>query len=374
MTVSVIIPAYNQGVYLEQAINSALEQTLPDLEVIVVDDGSTDDTAEVARRFSDERVRYIYQENRGLSGARNTGIRNSSGEWVTFLDSDDVNLPEKHAILMKLFETQPELGLVVGTCVIIDQNGEQLGKPAAVSLPADTTRLLLWNPMHVGSVMVRRQWLERVGPFDETLRAYEDWDLYLRLARLECRMGWTQTLVAKYRFHTLQMTRERERMTRASFAVLDKVFSDPETPENWLALKDQAYSSAHLRAAIQSYRIQDWAGGASELDRAIALDPELAANNGRLLAQRLSAVADSPKIAEKLEFLEAVYSALPESLDAMRRERRVYLGACAAESGFDALKSGDRQKARRDFLRAIRYQPEWLLNRGVIATLIHNHN
>lgn len=372
MTVSVIIPAYNQGEYLRQAVQSALGQTCPDMEVVVVDDGSTDNTAEVAQSFADSRVKYVYQANRGLSGARNTGVRCSNGEWVTFLDSDDLNLPEKHEILLDLFNKDPELGMAAGTSIIIDQHGEQLGKPFNTPLPQDLSRLLLWNPMQVCSVMIRREWLDRVGPFDESLRAYEDWDLYLRLARLGCRMAWTPAPVAKYRFHTGQMTRERDRMTQATFAVLDKFFADGTLPESWLAQKNRAYAGAHLRAAIQAYRIEDWTGGAAELDQAVRLDPELGADGGIRMAHQLSAMADSPKIPDKLSFLERVYDSLPISLAQLQRNRRRHLGECAAEGGFEALQTGDRPAARRKFLQAVRYRPGWLLNRGVLSTLLLN--
>ncbi|NIW46854.1 MAG: glycosyltransferase, partial [Gammaproteobacteria bacterium] len=92
-TVSVIIPAYNQGHYLGECVQSVLDQTYPDFEIIIVNDGSTDNTQRVAKSFSDPRIKYIYQENRGLSGARNTGIRNAIGTYVTYLDSDDLFLP-----------------------------------------------------------------------------------------------------------------------------------------------------------------------------------------------------------------------------------------------------------------------------------------
>jgi glycosyltransferase involved in cell wall biosynthesis len=92
-TVSIIIPAYNQSEYLAEAIRSALDQSWTDVEVVVVDDGSTDDTADVCRTFTDPRVRYIWQANRGLSGARNTGIRESRGSFLSFLDSDDLFFP-----------------------------------------------------------------------------------------------------------------------------------------------------------------------------------------------------------------------------------------------------------------------------------------
>ncbi len=112
--VSIIIPAYNQARYLGAAVQSALDQTYANVDVLVADDGSTDDTAQVAQQFTDPRVRYIYQENRGLSGARNTGIRHATGDFLTYLDSDDLFLPQKLEILLPALQAQPHLGLVAG--------------------------------------------------------------------------------------------------------------------------------------------------------------------------------------------------------------------------------------------------------------------
>jgi glycosyltransferase involved in cell wall biosynthesis len=120
--VSVIIPAYNQGHYLGEAIQSVLSQTYQDFEVLVIDDGSTDNTAEIARSFSDPRIQYIYQDNRGLSGARNTGIRHARGEYLTYLDSDDQFLPEKLELLTPNLKPTLELGLVAGQAIPIDEH------------------------------------------------------------------------------------------------------------------------------------------------------------------------------------------------------------------------------------------------------------
>ena len=257
--VSVIVPAYNQGRYLGDAIRSALAQTYRDLEVLVVDDGSTDDTRAVTRSFADPRVRYIHQANRGLSAARNTGIREASGEFLTFLDSDDQFLPEKLDLLLAAFDRNPALGFAAGEAVLIDEHGELMGEVFDRPLPADPSELLLANPLHVGSVLLRRSWQDRVGPFDESLRSYEDWDMWLRLARAGCPMAWVARPVSRYRFHGAQMTRIGSQMTAATFAVLDKTFRAPDVPASWLARRDEAYSRGFLRAAAQAYHAADFA-------------------------------------------------------------------------------------------------------------------
>jgi glycosyltransferase involved in cell wall biosynthesis len=369
-TVSVIIPAYNQGHYLGEAIQSVIDQTYPDFELVVVDDGSTDKTAQVACSFSDPRVHYIHQENRGLSAARNTGILRSSGEYLTFLDSDDMFVADKLETLVNALERDRGLGFVAGQAVLIDENGLPLGKVFDTPLPENPVHLLLWNPLHVCSVMLRREWQQKVGLFDESLRAYEDWDMWLRLARVGCRMGWVPHPVSFYRFHTRQMTRDKERMTTATFAVLKKIYSDPDLPEEWLALKDKAYSSAYLRAAIQAFRTDDFDEGADALAEAVRLDPTLMEQNGDILADRLLGLSDSPKVMDRLPFLESIYHHLPESLAVLKSQRNVRLSQAAVELGFRSYQAEDYVRARHFMWRAIQYQPQWLANRGVVSVLL----
>jgi glycosyltransferase involved in cell wall biosynthesis len=365
--VSVIIPAYNQSDYLGIAIQSVLDQTYQDIEILVIDDGSTDDTGKVAKRFSDPRIKYIYQANKGLSGARNTGIRNSVGEYLTFLDSDDLFLPEKINILVSFLNSQPEIGLVAGQAVPIDEHGQRIGSIFDTPIPEDSSKWLIGNPLHVGSVMLRRSWQEKIGFFDESLRSYEDWDMWLRLAISGCRMGWVAKPVSMYRFHPEQMVRNSAQMTNATFAVLEKTYQNPDLPRKWHELRDDAYSSAHLRAAMQAYYHGDYESGKANLSEAAALNPALVADNAKLLAARLAAYADSPKNPAPVKFLDVIYRNLPENFSFLLDRRNQDIGQAAVRYAFEAYQDGKMAAARQAFLIAIRYQPKWLANRGVIS-------
>ena len=370
--ISVIIPSYNQGNYLGETLYSVLDQTYPHFEAIVVDDGSTDDTAEIVRSFEDARIHYIYQENRGLSSARNTGIHHSQGEFLTYLDSDDLFLPEKLEILVAAMRARPELGLVAGKAIPIDGQGHRIGKIFSTPLTADPTQLLLSNPLHVGSVLMRRDWQNKAGFFDENLRSYEDWDMWLRLLRLECPMGWVDKPVSLYRFHRDQMTRIGTQMTAATFAVLEKTFSDPDLPESWHDLHDNAYSSAHLRAMAQCYHSCDYDQAKHHLQQAARLDPRLAEKDGRFLACRLASLANSPKNPDPPAFLELIYNNLPDEFKLHHTQRKVMLAQFAVEIGFEAHSEGDKNLARSAMLRAIRNRPNWLVNRGVTSVLLRS--
>ena len=251
--VSVVIPAFNQSRFLEEAVRSVFDQTLDDFEIIVVDDGSTDDTAQRAAAIRDPRFRYVYQENQGLSAARNTGIRASQSRYLSFLDSDDLFEPNKLELLVGALEDQPAAGLAAGQAVPIDSSGNPVGRMFDTPPSDDPAELLLGNPLHVGSVLLRKEWQERVGFFDETLRSYEDWDMWLRLACAGCRFVWIPEPVSRYRFHREQMTRIGTQMTTATFAALDKFFARPEIPPSCMSVRDIAYSRAHLRAAAQAW-------------------------------------------------------------------------------------------------------------------------
>lgn len=372
--VSVIIPAYNQGHYLAAAIQSVLEQTYANVEVLVIDDGSTDNTAQVAQQFSDPRVRYIYQQNRGLSGARNTGIRHANGDFLTYLDSDDLFLPRKLELLLAELNARPQLGFVAGQAMPIDEVGQPIGKLFDQELPANPTHLLLGNPLHVGSVLLRRSWQERVGFFDETLRSYEDWDMWLRLALAGCPMGYVAQPVSLYRFHRAQMTRDGRQMTTATFAVLDNFFARADLPPEWQAMKARAYSRAHLRAAAQAYRIVTAIPEAKlHLQKAVELEPTLLLDYAEPLARTFAGWLELPKHEDGLAYLERIYTHLPPELALLAQRRAQKVGETAVQHAFTAYAARDWARARRALYLAIRYQPHYLLNRGVLAILVRAH-
>ena len=372
-TISVIIPAYNQGHFLGEAIESVLAQTYPDFEVLVVDDGSTDDTAVVAQSYTDPRVHYIYKENGGLSSARNAGLRQAKGAYISYLDSDDCFLPQKLTLLVAELEANPQIGLVAGQALLIDEHGRQSGKKFDRPLPENPVELLLVNPLHVGSVLLRREWQEEVGFFDETLRSYEDWDMWLRLALADCRMHYVPEPVSLYRFHSAQMTRDGRQMTTATFAVLDKLFNEYEMPAAWQAMRDKAYSRAHLRGAAQAYHTGAYDEGKAHLVQATALDPDLLADQGQMLADIIAAWTNLPKIADPIQYLETAYDNLPAELNVLAQRRNKDLSQAAMGMAYRAYIQGDKRRARTAVRRAIRYRPAWLKNRGVLAIFLRTH-
>lgn len=198
-TVSVIVPTYNRAHLLPRAIDSALAQTFESFEVLVVDDGSTDGTHELLAGYDDRRVRYLRQpHNQGVSAARNRGLRESRGEFLAFLDSDDEWLPHKLAVqIERLRESPPDVGLVYGAVENHDEHGLR-----DVDVPAHRgdvfEDLLTVNVIHgTSSVVLRRHVVATVGFFDEAIPAIEDYDYWLRISRF-FRIDFIETPVSRY--------------------------------------------------------------------------------------------------------------------------------------------------------------------------------
>lgn len=224
--VSVVIPSYNYGRFLAEAVESALAQTYPIHEVIVVDDGSTDDTRQRLEPYQD-RIRYVRQENRGLSAARNRGIAEATGSWIALLDADDLWHPQKTALQIRALEQHPQACLIGATAVGALPFPEHL--PAEPTLQDIEARYyLLRVPFAPSSVLARRDCLQRLGGFDESLRSVEDRDMWLRIA-VQHPTLLVMTPCWWYRLHPQQMSKRTDIMHQSYRQVLDKFFrNNPE--------------------------------------------------------------------------------------------------------------------------------------------------
>ncbi len=206
-TVSVVIPCYNHARFLGEAIESALDQTCREVEIVVVDDGSTDDTASVAARYPG--VVYVRQENQGLAAARNTGVRSSRGAFLVFLDADDRLLPNAIDAGLECFARHPDAAFVSGDHRRIALDGTPIATPEVPRVQGDHYLALLrgnYIGMHA-TVMYRREAVEQAGGFDPTLPACEDYDLYLRIAR-DLPVHQHEAVVAEYRRYDGNMSRD----------------------------------------------------------------------------------------------------------------------------------------------------------------------
>jgi len=250
--VSVVIPAYNYAGYLPFAVDSALAQNYSPLEIILVDDGSTDNTAEVAARYGD-RIRYIYQPNAGLCAARNTGIQAASHSFVAFLDADDVWLPDMVRCAMMVFSRQGgDTALVACIHDYIDANGHPLSIRRLFpdgDREITTRDILLSTRFAPSSVIARREVFEICGNFDTTLRSSEDRDMWIRITTRYRAHRQSQALV-HIRRHGANMSRHADRMKINMGRVIKKARQSGVVPrwQFWFWMK--VYALYHFQTSL----------------------------------------------------------------------------------------------------------------------------
>jgi len=211
--ISIIIPTYNRAKFIKETIGSVLTQTVEDLEIIVVDDGSIDETQKIIEKLiiKDNRIKYFYQNNCGKpSIPRNLGFKNSTGEYIAFLDSDDVWFPKKLEKQIELFEKDKsgKLGFVDCGYVIIDENGSEIKQNYSFHVyRGEVFREFLKDHTIVtpGSILIKRNVLNKVGIFDERFKCMDDWDMWLRISKYY-NFDFTDEKLFKYRVHKNSIT------------------------------------------------------------------------------------------------------------------------------------------------------------------------
>lgn len=223
--VSIIIPCYNYGHLLNDAIKSVLNQTHSNWECIIVDDGSSDNTGEVVRRFSsnDPRIIYIFQSNKGLAGARNTALKAAKGQFVQFLDADDILPADKISVQLKFLIDNPNVDLVFGNVYLFEKDLSSLSSATPLKLQAQPTSgqgeiiintLIEDNMFLVHCALFRSSLVEQIGYFNEGMITCEDWDFWFRMAVAGKRFQHLESdeTIVFVRSHGVNMSSNRRNM------------------------------------------------------------------------------------------------------------------------------------------------------------------
>lgn len=267
--VSVIIPSYNCEEYIGKAIDSVLQQSYNNIELIIVNDGSTDRTEDIIKKYSTS-IKYISQSNQGVSTARNTGILAADGEYISFLDSDDIWNLETLGLQLGYFVSHPDVGLVYGDMELFDHTGTlsenwlvRAGGPRPEGFIFQ--ELIFQCLFQTSTVMVRREVLDDVGLFDSALPLGEDYDLWLRIAA-KYKIGYIPKVLTGYRRRKGSLTasdatlkpwdiavaekaleREADEARKISPRVVKKKFGARYFQAGYSALKEGKYSIARYR-------------------------------------------------------------------------------------------------------------------------------
>jgi len=378
--VSVIIPTYNRSAFLIDAIESVFAQDYQPIEIIVMDDGSTDDTAVVLEPYKG-RISYFYQHNQGVSVARNKGIENSKGTLIAFLDSDDVWLPDKLAKQVRFLAEHPEIGAVSSHAVYIDQAGKMIRDDPLY--PGQSEGLigfeqnLLRSPLAINTLLIRRDCLPSKPVFPPGVRFGEDWDMCLHLGRKSKIWFLTEKLVG-VRNHEGQVStsfpaqEQVDQKLHNRLGVIERYYiyyPDQECD----GLKPKAEAIEFARAAIPSYCNTEYDIGRTYLSEAIRLDPETW-NGGKPLYEAIvgaiSMIQQKKGIKSGEVILESIFTHLPSTLMSNKNfKKKVYSGV-SINQAFASYRMGDYQKVTLLVLRGIVNNSAWSVNRGVWSIFI----
>jgi len=254
-SVSVVIPTYNQASFLPEAVASVRAQEFPNLEIIVVDDGSTDDTSGALERLSGEgKLQAIRQENAGAAAARNRGISAARGDWIAFLDADDFWFPGKLSAQFDALRRSPKAGFCYTDVLLRLKNGEERHHKSPMSGPL-LLELLTGNYFATPTVLVRRDCFEKVGTFNAELRTGEDWDMWLRLSS-HFDSVWVPQPLSLVRVSPVDLLKHSvEAFERCTLRVIDRLYACEHIQRHWpeVAAKRRLVYAWHYAVLAKSY-------------------------------------------------------------------------------------------------------------------------
>lgn len=383
--VSVIIPTFNNALFISEAIESVIKQTFTDFEVIVVDDGSTDNTKEVLSRYTDTRIRYIYQENKGPSVARNNGVRTAVGEYIAFLDSDDLCLPERLAIQISFLEANPKVDIVHSACFFIDKNGKTVD--GAIKNPAKKDKNYFESLVSgeegfiFSSITMRKRCFDLIGLFDERLKTAEDLDMILRLLLQGNTLSYIDKPLIKYRVN-VGISSDAKKVEENMKLVLDKYFCDNRASSKTLSLKNKAYCNhLYYECCWYYYYKKDLSGWKEHLIKAIELYPEMMKKTKIFYEWFLNLMPFEKRSMQEVlknliylekdisDFLEHLYShpGLPKGLSSFKKAT---LANYHITCGVLYYLARNMKESRRHFKESFCLKPKVIFNALVVTTFM----
>jgi glycosyltransferase involved in cell wall biosynthesis len=384
MKVTVVIPTYNQAQYLGDAINSVLAQSYTDYEIIIVDDGSIDDTKQVVGKFG-SFLKYIFQSNKGLAGSRNTGIREANGDYVAFLDSDDKWCPEFLTTMVSLASEHPDATVLYCGASYIDTNGRVLPQPSTISYipPAKMYKSLLRSNMLIpSSILIKRSSAIVAGLFDISFRRLQDWEFWLRLSKAGHIFMGANTCMVHYRLHNNNLSWDTAGGNEAIIALAQKHFGfDDNEWSNWPADKREMYGGVYRYHALNSALIKegDWISCAHYFRRCLQIDPTLASDLSFFyelsLGEQPIGYRGTTLNIDIMENVCKVQRLLKTVFDDPPKPELVSIRHTAYSTAYYALGLvayllGMTIDSRNYLMKAIGYRSKLVLDRQVIITLL----
>lgn len=377
LRVSVVIPTYNRAGYLREALASVFAQTLPPWEVIIVDDGSTDNTEQVIRDAA-RSVKFCQQAHKGVAEARNLGLENASGDLIAWLDSDDLWEPDFLAAIVPLLAQDASLDGVYTGITLIDTKGVRLREATRVEPPDMLYAALIRNNfLATPSIVARKACYDQAGGFDSQLRIAEDYDMWLRLARRHRVVGLPRPLV-RIRVHASNTISDVDTFCQARLILVEKHFGALTGDSSTLSDASKvAYGYAYRAITTKYIESGQPTKGWPYLERAVALHPAILAQLDTFYEL---ALGDQPRgyrgeatqediAANGAEMLRRMDILFASSSPPVQVLKGAAYGNAYLALAMLSEQAGDWSAARRYLIRAIRFHPRLLRDQLVMRRL-----
>ncbi len=377
--VSIVMSVYNGERYLQEAIDSVLNQTFTDFEFIIVNDGSTDTTWDILTSYDDPRIRLVRnQENIGLTKSLNKGLALAQGEYIARQDADDISLPERLERQVEFLDHNRYVGLVSSSFIEINEQGEEI---RSRSLPVDNDTiqqsLLCYNCFCHGAVVLRKECLEKVGSYREGFASAQDYDLWLRIAE-HFNVANIGEPLYKWRVHSrsISVVHKAPQDEFARLAVESAIERRVAGKHKLGDLCAKSLGRYYLWQAIQRYAEDHVTQAHHSLLAGIAYDPSLSKDHGFVTESILTfGQAAYPSLSPcqaAIRLTDKVFASLPAGADGMEAIKSTVLGKCYAMAAFEDYQCGNLARVRRDAIFAYFNDPSWFKNRGVLSILLES--
>ena len=366
--VSIIIPTYNHAHFISEALNSCLEQTYPDIEIIVVDDGSTDNTQQVLKPYA-SKIKYIYQDNAGPAAARNNGARASNGSYLLFLDSDDWLSSEQINLQIIKLEKKPEYGLVYSAWKNVDETSKQIISEVRPKIEGDVLKKLLLRELFFspGAALIRKECFDNVGLFEEgkEFMRSEDTEMWVRIAAANYPFAYLDEPLFFHRVVKNSLSHNYASHSQSEFARLEKFFNRKDLDVTIMEIKPLAFSLIHFEYCAKYYNIKNLSEGQKHLRLAIKTYPQQIKNSDWVL-EWLAGYSLDPAVENPEYFIKNFFSNLPKEAESIKKLHKKALGRYHIAAIFNCYKNHDLASVKAHLIQAIRYEPKCLLNKGFL--------
>jgi glycosyltransferase involved in cell wall biosynthesis len=367
--ISIVTPSYNQGEFLEETIRSVLLQGYPNLEYIIIDGGSADQSVEIIRRYEKWLAYWVSETDRGQSEAINKGFSRSTGDICAYLNSDDVYLPNALHSVARLFEQHPEAALLYGDCQLIDESSRVVDLWLAPDFDLLEFVFRCYIPQQ--ATFWRKSMQSDVGDFNEEMHFAFDYEMWLRIAARQ-RLQHAPLLLAQHRkAEGTKTVSTPEAFGGEIISALQTFFSSPDLPREVKAIESDTYAFASIDHALLKFRLGRFADAREDLETGFKQSPDMVTRHRERIIRAFVAHADPSNLLEAAsEYLDLVFSELPERAQSLlplkpNVLRRVQI--------LNATRSKDRRalrRARRLLLPVLIDDFSWMRNHAARYELL----